>query len=90
MLSSRYLSRRHGRSDPHFFSSLQLGFIHLCAPSRTSPASAPETPNSITAGQQWEEGSSGPAGSNSETFLSSTVGKDKAAFCGLISNKKCE
>lgn len=77
------------RSDPHFFSSLHLRFIHLCSPSHTSPASAPETPNSITAGQQWEGLRSGPAGRNSDTFLSSTFGKEKAAFYGLISNKKC-
>lgn len=34
--------------------------------------------------------SSGPAGRNSDTFPSSTVGKEKAAFFGLISNKMYE
>ena len=55
MLSSRYLSGRPGGRDPHLFSCLHLGFIHHWSPSHTSPASAPETPNSITGGQQGEE-----------------------------------
>lgn len=90
MLSSRYLSRRHGRSDPHFFSSLHLRSIHLYSPSHTSPASAPETPNSITAGQQWEEAARARRRRDSDTFPSSRVGEEKDAFYNLISNKKHE
>lgn len=61
MLSGQHLSSRHVCSWGYFTLSLFLSllsfnlcFIHLLPPSHTSPPSTQETPNSITAGQQWE------------------------------------
>ena len=56
-ISIFFFSDTHPHTHTHWGPSLNICSIHPDSPSHTSPLSAQETPNSITARLQWEVGS---------------------------------